>query len=227
MFLALLKKEILDLKQGSTTDADVGSMTFPGQLEIVKEQLDDALSKGAWLETGLPPNQWEKGMFLPLTLVTNVNQQMKLIQEESFGPILPVIPFDSEEEAISLANDTVYGLNASVWTKDIQKARRIASKLVTGAVVINDAIISIANHGLPFGGTKQSGIGRYHGDAGLRIFCHEKAIIEDSGWKKSEIHWYPYRGKYPLFLKLFKSYFKTNRNWVQFAKNYLLLLKKS
>jgi acyl-CoA reductase-like NAD-dependent aldehyde dehydrogenase len=227
MFLALVKKEILDLKQGSTTDADVGSMTFPGQLEIVKEQLDDALSKGAWLETGLPPDQWEKGMFLPLTLITNVNQQMKLIQEESFGPILPVIPFESEEEAISLANDTVYGLNASVWTKDIQKARRIASKLVTGAVVINDAIISIANHGLPFGGTKQSGIGRYHGDAGLRIFCHEKAIIEDSGWKKSEIHWYPYRGKYPLFLKLFKSYFKTNRNWVQFAKNYLLLLKKS
>ncbi|MCL6572413.1 MAG: aldehyde dehydrogenase family protein [Bacillus sp. (in: Bacteria)] len=227
MFLALLKNEILGLKQGSTPDADVGSMTFPEQIDIVKEQLNDALSKGAWLETGLPPEQWEKGMFLPLILVTNVNQQMKLLQEESFGPILPVIPFDSEEEAISLANDTVYGLNASVWTKDIKKARRIASRLVTGAVVINDAIISIANHGLPFGGTKQSGIGRYHGDTGLRIFCHEKAIIEDSGWKKSEIHWYPYNGKFPLFLQLFKSYFKTNRNWVQFAKNYLLLLKKS
>jgi acyl-CoA reductase-like NAD-dependent aldehyde dehydrogenase len=226
-FLSLLKNEIASLKQGTDEDADVGSMTFPAQIQIVKGQLDDALSKGARLETGLPPEEWKKGMFLPLTLVTNVNHQMKIIQEESFGPILPIIPFESEQEAISLANDSVYGLNASVWTKDKEKARRIASKLVSGAVVINDAIITIANHGLPFGGTKQSGIGRYHGEAGLRIFCHEKAIVEDNGRKKSEIHWYPYREKYPLFLKLFKSYFKANRNWVQFAKNYLKIIKKS
>ena len=105
-----------------------------------------------------------------------------------------------------------------MWTNDKEKARRVASKLVSGAVVINDAIISIANHGLPFGGTKHSGIGRYHGDAGLRIFCHEKAIVEDNGRKKSEIHWYPYQDKFPLFLQLFKSYFQKNRDWVTFAK---------
>lgn len=227
MFLSLLKKEILSLEQGTAEDADVGSMTFPAQIEIVKDQLEDALSKGARLETGLLPGKWKSGMFLPLTVVTNVNHEMKIIQEESFGPILPVIPFESEDEVISLANDTVYGLNASVWTKDKEKARRVASKLVSGAVVINDAIISIANHGLPFGGAKQSGIGRYHGDAGLRIFCHEKAIVEDSGRKKSEIHWYPYKEKYPLFLQLFKSYFQTNRDWVKFAQNYLRILKKN
>ena len=180
----LIKKRNKNLKQGNDQNADVGSMTFPAQLQIVKDQLEDALSKGARLETGLPPERWANGMYLPLTVVTNVNHQMKIIQEESFGPILPVLPFDNEEEAIGLANDTVYGLNASVWTNDKEKARRVASKLISGAVVINDAIISIANHGLPFGGTKQSGIGRYHGDAGLRIFCHEKAIIEDSGSKE-------------------------------------------
>ncbi|MEH7306123.1 aldehyde dehydrogenase family protein [Neobacillus drentensis] len=226
-FLSLLKKEILTLKQGTDEDADVGSMTFPAQKEIVMDQLEDALRKGAKLETGLLPGQWESGLFLPLTVVTNVSHEMKIIREESFGPLLPVIPFENEEEVIQLANDTVYGLNASVWTKDKNKARRVASKLVSGAVVINDAIISIANHGLPFGGTKQSGIGRYHGEAGLRIFCHEKAIVEDSGRKISEIHWYPYKGKFPLFLQLFKSYFRTNRDWVTFAITYLRILKKN
>ncbi|HEY2421701.1 MAG TPA: aldehyde dehydrogenase family protein [Neobacillus sp.] len=226
-FLDLLKKEITSLRQGSDVDADVGSMTFPAQIQIVKEQLEDALSKGAHLETGQPPEEWEDGMFLPLMVLTKVNQQMKIIQEESFGPILPIIPFVNEQEAIELANDTVYGLNASVWSRDIEKARRVASQLVSGAVVINDAIITVANHSLPFGGAKQSGIGRYHGDGGLRIFCHEKAIIEDHGRKRSEIQWYPYKGKYPHFLKLFKSYFQANRNWIEFTKHYLSLLKKS
>jgi len=226
-FLSLLKKEILTLKQGTDEDSDVGSMTFPAQKEIVKDQLVEALKSGAKLETGLLPEQWGDGMFLPLTIVSNVNHEMKLIQEESFGPLLPIIPFESEEEVIRLANDTVYGLNASVWTKDRDKARRVASQLVSGAVVINDAIISIANHGLPFGGAKQSGIGRYHGDAGLRIFCHEKAIIEDNGRKKTEIHWYPYQDKYPLFIQLFKSYFRTNRDWLKFTQTYLRILKKN
>jgi len=85
----------------------------------------------------------------------------------------------------------------------------------------------VANHGLPFGGTKESGIGRYHSEAGLRIFCHEKAIMEDMGFMKSEIQWYPYKGKYPLFLKLFQSYFAEKRDWLNFAKNYIALLKRN
>jgi acyl-CoA reductase-like NAD-dependent aldehyde dehydrogenase len=226
-FLSLLKKEVLSLRHGVDEDADVGSMTFPAQIQIVKEQLEEALNKGAVLETGMPPKDWDEGMFLPLTVVSNVNHDMKIIQEESFGPLLPVIPFESEAEVVSLANDTIYGLNASVWSNDIEKARRVASTLVSGAVVINDAIITVANHGLPFGGAKNSGIGRYHGDAGLRIFCHEKAIIEDRGRKKTEIQWYPYKGKYPHFLDLFKSYFQSNRNWFEFVKHYIALLKKS
>lgn len=225
-FLDLLKQEVNRLSIGNDENSDVGSMTFPQQIHIVKNQLEEALENGAVMETGLPPEKWQPGMFLPLMVVTNVNQQMKIVQEETFGPLLPVTPFKDEQEAIALANGTEYGLNASVWTSDSAKARRVASQLVSGAVVINDAIVTVANHGLPFGGAKKSGIGRYHGEGGLRIFCHEKSIIEDPGRKKTEIQWYPYKGKYPLFLNLFKSYFQANRNWISFVKNYLALLNK-
>ncbi|WP_349237133.1 aldehyde dehydrogenase family protein [Bacillus sp. REN3] len=226
-FLLLLKEEVNSLTKGKDVDADIGSMTFPDQKEIVRKQLDEALARGARLETGTVPEEWEEGMYLPPTIVTNVDQDMKIIQEETFGPLLPIVPFDNEEEAVSYANGTAFGLNASVWTDDKEKARRVASKLVSGAVVINDVLITVANHGLPFGGTKESGLGRYHGEAGLRIFCHEKAVMEDRGFMNSEIQWYPYNGKYPLFLNLFKSYFNKNRNWLGFAKNYIELLRKN
>jgi acyl-CoA reductase-like NAD-dependent aldehyde dehydrogenase len=226
-FLEKLKKEVNSLQQGTDLDSDIGSMTFPGQREVVKAQLDEAIERGAKLETGLKSSDWKGDMFLPLTVITEVKQDMKIIQEESFGPLLPVVPFDTEEEAIDYANGTVFGLNASVWSSDKAKARRVASRLVSGAVVINDVIITVANHGLPFGGTKESGIGRYHSEAGLRIFCHEKAIMEDMGFMKSEIQWYPYKGKYPLFLKLFQSYFAEKRDWINFAKNYIALLKRN
>jgi acyl-CoA reductase-like NAD-dependent aldehyde dehydrogenase len=226
-FVELVKKEVEALRHGIGEDDDIGSMTFPAQREIVREQLEEALAAGAVIETGKPPSEWDDGMFLPLTVVSNVQQRMKIIQEETFGPLLPVIPFDSEEEAVKLANDTEYGLNASVWSGDMTKARRVASKLISGSVVINDVIINFVNHGLPFGGAKQSGIGRYHGDAGLQIFCHEKAVVEDSGKRKSEVHWYPYKGKYALYLDLFRSYFSEKRNWVKFMKSYLNLLKRS
>ncbi|WP_139378348.1 aldehyde dehydrogenase family protein [Mesobacillus jeotgali] len=226
-FLEKLKTEVNSLQQGDGINADVGSMTFPAQINVVKEQLDEALKRGAKLETGLKPEDWKEGMFLPLTVVTEVDQDMKIIQEETFGPLLPVVPFDTEEEAIAYANGTVFGLNASVWSRDREKARRVACRLVSGAVVINDVIITVANHGLPFGGTKESGIGRYHSEAGLRVFCHEKSIMEDRGFMKSEIQWYPYKGKYPLFLSLFKSYFSEKRDWVTFVKSYITLLKSN
>ncbi|MDQ0217318.1 aldehyde dehydrogenase family protein [Peribacillus cavernae] len=228
-FLTLLKEKASALKQGTTLSDDVGSMTFPAQVDIVREHLQDALAKGAVLESGMDPNGWNIGnkLFLPPTILSNVNHTMKVMSEETFGPVLPVMPFDNEEEAITLANDSEYGLNSSVWTSDAAKADRVSGRLVTGAVIINDVLVSVANHNMPFGGVKQSGIGRYHGVDGLRIFCHEKAIMKDAGKKKSEIQWYPYKGKYELFLALFKEYFSGKTNWAKFGRLYLKLLKIS
>lgn len=228
-FLQRLIEEVGKLKQGADDDSDIGSMTFPGQLEIMKVQLEEALSRGAKLETGTAPDAWDtgKGLFIPPTVITGVTHDMKVVQEESFGPLLPVIPFDTEEEAVELANGTEYGLNASVYTKDMEKAKRVASKLVSGGVVINDVIITVANHHLPFGGAKKSGIGRYHGEGGLRIFCHEKAVMLDRGWKKTELPWYPYRGTYPLFKQLFYSLYSKNKNWIKFAQAFVGLMRKS
>jgi acyl-CoA reductase-like NAD-dependent aldehyde dehydrogenase len=220
-------KEVNQLSQGTGIDDDIGSMTFPNQVEIVRAHVEDALKKGATLLTGEKPTDWnvEKGLFIKPMVLTNVTHEMDIANEETFGPILPIIPFDTEEEVVHLANRTEYGLNASVWSNDIEKARRVARRLVSGGVVINDVILTVANHGLPFGGTKHSGIGRYHGDIGLRTFCHEKAIMIDPGQRKTEINWYPYKGKYEGLKKMLKSYYSGNKNWTSFLKSYLSLKK--
>ncbi|MFE3973759.1 MULTISPECIES: aldehyde dehydrogenase family protein [unclassified Peribacillus] len=228
-FLTMLKEKAKSMRQGIQLNDDIGSMTFPAQVDIVAGHLEDALNKGAILETGTSPKEWRTGQthFIPPTILSNVDHSMKIMKEETFGPVLPVVPFDTEEQVIALANESEYGLNSSVWTMDREKASRIASQLVTGAVTINDVLITVANHHLPFGGAKQSGIGRYHGEHGLKIFCHEKAIMIDKGKKNTEIQWYPYDGKYPRFLSLFQNYFSGKPNWIRFGKEYLQLIKLS
>ena len=226
-FVGLVKKEVEMLTQGTSTEDDVGSMTFSKQLDIVKAHVDDALEKGANLISGTAPNEWKQDtMFLEPMVLTNVTSDMEIVTEETFGPILPIMPFSDESEAIRMANSTQYGLNASVWSQDLPKAKKIASRLVSGAVTINDVIITVANHHLPFGGAKNSGIGRYHGKEGLRIFCHEKAVMIDRGSKTSEIQWYPYKGKYDDFKEMIESFYGPKTNWAGFVKRYLKLLKK-
>lgn len=227
-FLTAVKREVALLKQGVDVRDDIGSMTFEKQVSIVKEHVQDALNKGAVLETGKAPDTWtDETMFIEPMVLTSVTDHMKLIQEESFGPILPIIPFRDEKEAIAKANASIYGLNASVWSSDRDRAERIASELVSGAVIINDVLISVANHHLPFGGAKQSGIGSYHGEQGLRMFCYEKAVMKDPGKKRSELQWYPYEGKYEDFKSLIQSFYGQSKNYPTFLKSFLHLLKKS
>jgi hypothetical protein len=105
--------------------------------------------------------------------------------------VKPLVPYDSLDEAIAIANRTEYGLSGSVYTQDLEEGRAIAARLKTGSVNINDALITYAHPGLPFGGVKNSGVGRYHGKMGLRAFTNIKSITE-FGWKwKREPFWYP------------------------------------
>ncbi|MED4755234.1 aldehyde dehydrogenase family protein [Brevibacillus choshinensis] len=213
-FLALVTKKASALRQGYPDQAEVGSMTSPQQIGIVRQQVEEALAKGATAVIGGQFPITSDSMFLPPTILTNVTSDMKIMQEETFGPILPIMTFSHEEEAIRLANASPYGLNASVWSQDKTRARRVAEKLESGNVCINDVIISYANPYLPFGGVKSSGIGRYRGPSGLQAFTHSISIIHDPGTRKREVNWYPYtEDQRRLFVGLTDFLYARKRKW--------------
>ncbi|MBY0052079.1 aldehyde dehydrogenase family protein [Brevibacillus agri] len=189
-FLRLVTEKTKALRQRFPAQAEVGSMTSREQLGIVRAHIEEALAAGAKAVTGGLPQT--DSMFIPPTILTDVTPDMKIMREETFGPVLPIMTFSDEAEAIRLANESPYGLNASVWSSDKQRAQRVAEKLLSGNVCINDVIISYANPHLPFGGVKESGIGRYRGPAGLQAFTHSISVIHDPGSKKREFNWYPY-----------------------------------
>lgn len=136
-----------------------GPLTLERQVNICRDHLEDAKAKGAWVLTGGKI----KGNYVEPTVIVDVTHDMKLMREETFGPIIPVMKVKDEAEAIRLANDSEYGLSASVWSKSIAHARRVADQLEVGSVVINDALAHYAVAHLPFGGVKKSGTARSHG----------------------------------------------------------------
>ncbi len=177
---------------------DIGCMTSPAQIKIIEAHLADATEKGAKILCGGTTKQSLQNCFLP-TVVTGVNHSMKIMQEETFGPVLPIMKFKTEQQVIELANDSEYGLGASVWSKDLKRADRIARALVCGNVSINNHMITEANPNLPFGGVKQSGIGRYKGKWGLHTFSNIKSIVTDKQGSIIDPHWYPFtKEKYKM-----------------------------
>jgi acyl-CoA reductase-like NAD-dependent aldehyde dehydrogenase len=228
-FVERLVAEAAHLRQGLSTDDDVGRMTTEMQVEIVRDHVRDALTQGAKLEAGHAPEQWsvETDRTIAPMVLTGVTHEMKLMREETFGPVLPVMPFDTEEEAIAFANAGNYGLSASVWSRDVARGQRVAGQLVSGNVLVNDVVITISNQNLPFGGEKASGLGRYHGVDGIRNFCIQTSTMVDSGKRLREVAWFPYRGKYPEFTALLRSYYGDSRRWIAFIRHYLRLFKMS
>jgi aldehyde dehydrogenase (NAD+) len=182
-------------------DADLGAMTTDFQVAIVAQQVADAKAKGARFLTG---GEWDgRSRMIPPMVVDGLTDDMALAREETFGPIIPLLPFDSEDEVIERANDSPYGLTASVWSKDLERARRVSRALLVGGVSVNNVMATEANPGLPFGGVKHSGFGRYKGEHGLHAFCNVKSVLVDKDSKKIEANWYPYtREKYQLFTNL-------------------------
>lgn len=208
IFVQKLVEEVKNVKQGWDTsgDSDIGCMTSEDQLKIVEEQVRFAVNRGAKVLVG--GKRKEKTMYFEPTVLVNVDHSMRIMQEETFGPVICLMKFTDETEVMKLANDSKYGLNASVWTNDSQKALRVTKGLMCGGVAVNNALTASANFALPFGGAKQSGIGRYHGPYGLYAFSNIKAVMIEKGKKKNEVNWYPVRSeKYNRFLNTFKSLF--------------------
>jgi acyl-CoA reductase-like NAD-dependent aldehyde dehydrogenase len=175
-------------------DTEIGPMASRAQFDTVCELVDDAVTSGAVLECGGPmraPDGFEAGAFYAPAVLTGVNHEMRIMREEIFGPVLPIIVVDSEDEAVALANDSEFGLGASVWTCDRSKGERFARELEAGMVWLNDHMFSHGACQCSWGGVKHSGVGRTHSKFGL----YECVNIKLRVWEPSRVRdlwWHPY-----------------------------------
>lgn len=156
-------------------------MCMPGSVDKVQRLVADALAKGATCLAGGAPNAAAgPGQFYPPTVLAGVTSDMAIWHEEVFGPVMVVVPFDSDDAAVALANDCEFGLGSSVFSGNTARARRIAGRLEAGMTSINDFNATYMCQSLPFGGVKMSGFGRFGGVEGLRALTVPKAVAEDA-----------------------------------------------
>jgi acyl-CoA reductase-like NAD-dependent aldehyde dehydrogenase len=167
--------EARQVRWGADDEAHIGAITMPRQIDIIRDHLEDAVAKGAKVLLGGADQI--RGNFVPPTVLTDVTPEMRIMKEETFGPILPIAKVASAEQAVEQANATRYGLGSAVFGK--ARARELADKIRAGMTSINSALAFAGVPSLPFGGVGDSGFGRIHGDEGLREFCRVKATTEE------------------------------------------------
>lgn len=206
-FIQKMNEKIARLRIGESKghDVDIGSITFEGQKNVYFSQVQDHLSNQGKTLFGKPAFDGKSSFMEPL--VVEAAEGRKFWTEETFGPVIAVKKFKTDAEAISINNDSPFGLTALIWTKNQKRARRMAAALNVGTVVINDAPFTNAIASLPWGGVKESGFGRVHGEAGLKDMCHTRLIVYDLAGQAKQPWWYPY-----------------NKAQYDFLKNYAILL---
>lgn len=191
-FLDKVVEKVAALRQGgSRDDVDLGSMTSEAQLAKVESQVQDAVKKGARVMIGGRRKPESRGLFYEPTVMAEVTHDMQIAREETFGPIIPIMKVRDPAEAVRLANDSRYGLDSSVFTRDLKSAWEIAAKIETGSVCINDSLVNFVIPEAPMGGIKESGLGRRHGVDGIRKYCRQKTVVADRLGLKSEFIWFP------------------------------------
>ena len=180
------------VRQGKSADEiEIGCMTSEAQLNKVAAQVDEAIAKGAKNLTGGRRNPNLPGYYYEPTVLVDVDHSMSIMSEETFGPVIPIMQVNSPEEAVRLANDSRYGLSASIFSRDRSAAAKLADKLDSGAVCVNDSLINFIIPEAPMGGRKDSGFDYRHGAEGIRKFCQQKTIVVDRFGLKEEFPWYP------------------------------------
>jgi acyl-CoA reductase-like NAD-dependent aldehyde dehydrogenase len=186
------KTRRLTVGNGMTPGIEVGPMIHERQLRVVEQQVEDARLRGARVLAGGARRPDLGANFYAPTVLADVSHDMRIMREETFGPVLPVMPFDDDDGALALANECDYGLAASVWTRSRHRGERLARQIVAGTVLINDVVSSFAISEAPHGGVKRSGIGRTHGRFGLEEMTRVKYLGADRlpGVKKP--WWYAY-----------------------------------
>jgi acyl-CoA reductase-like NAD-dependent aldehyde dehydrogenase len=207
-FVAKVSEKVRALRVGPPSgpgSVDVGAITFEPQLTKIEEHVADATAKGAKVEVGgHRARAGEAGRFFEPTVLSGVDHTMKAMTEETFGPTLPIMKVADAEEALRLANDSPYGLGASIFTKHTERGEELARRVRAGAVDVNDALINYTVLELPMGGAKASGLGSRHGAGGIRKYCQQQAIVITSRFAlKHEPHMFPYKARTSKLLERF------------------------
>jgi acyl-CoA reductase-like NAD-dependent aldehyde dehydrogenase len=195
-FVELVMDNVRGLRQGAPDGGagtvDVGAVIFPPQIDIVEDHVRDAVEKGAKVLAGGHARPGA-GRFYEPTVLVDVDHSMKCMTQETFGPTLPIMKVQSADEALKLANDSDYGLQASVWTRDIGRGEKLARRVEAGVVCVNDAQMNYLAFNLPMGGWKSSGLGSRHGANGIRKYCKVQSLLVTRKALKRELFMFPYK----------------------------------
>jgi acyl-CoA reductase-like NAD-dependent aldehyde dehydrogenase len=196
-FVARVTEKARALRHGMPAgpgSVEVGAMTSAAQVDVVERHVEDARARGARVVVG-GRREDRPGHWFEPTVLLDVDQDMAIMREETFGPTLPIMKVADEDEAVRLANDSPYGLGAAVYSRDVARGEAVARRIEAGAVCVNDALVNYYALELPMGGAKASGMGYRHGPGGIRKFTQHQALLISRFHPRRDVHMYPYRAR--------------------------------